>query len=330
MISQSTDDMADWLLSSFELKSTVFHVGQYCGTWQASTAGRSLASFHVVLYGECWLHLAAGPGRAAQSIPLRAGDAVFLMRDVAHCLSPTPEPPPPGNETMRAGVMTQLEPDQACEATPVGVGIACGFFEFASALDGLLVSLLPDRVIARHGHPSMDKARTIFSLIRDEALRDVDSASPVLARLTGLLFVYALRAYDQDEHATPSFWRLMRCPAFAPLAGAIVESPARRWTTQTMATFVHMSRSRFCRLFGELSGQPPAQFVALVRMKLAATMLTQGTPIAEVIEQVGYQSESAFARAFRRVTGVQPGSWRRSHPVASAQHTRPMQSGTIH
>ncbi|PLZ03126.1 AraC family transcriptional regulator [Burkholderia sp. WAC0059] len=316
MSSASADNMTDWLLAGLELKSTVFHVGQYCGTWQASTAGRHLASFHVVLYGECWLHLAAAPGREAQSIRLGAGDAAFLLRDVPHCLSPSAEPPPPGSETARVGAMSPLEPDAARALTPDGVGIACGFFEFASALDGLLVSLLPERIVARHGHPSLAGARTLFGLIRDEALRDADSPSPVLARLTSLLFVYALRALGHDERAAPSFWRLMRDPAFAPLASAIVESPARPWTTQTMAAFVHMSRSRFCRRFGELSGQPPAQFLALVRMKLAAAMLAHGASMAEAAERVGYRSESAFAQAFRRVTGVQPGSWRRSHPSA--------------
>ncbi|MGF6816694.1 AraC family transcriptional activator of mtrCDE [Paraburkholderia atlantica] len=330
MLSDSTDEMTDWLLSGLELKSTVFHVGQYCGTWQASTAGRHLASFHVVLYGECWLHVAAGPERAAHSIHLQAGDAAFLVRDVPHCLSPSAEPPAAGSETARMGVMTPVEPEQIHERTGAGVGIACGFFEFASALDGLMVGLLPERIIARHDHPSMEKARTIFRLIQDEALGGADAVSPVLARLTGLLFLYALRAHDRDEDAVPSFWRLLRHPAFAQLAGAIVETPERCWTTQTMAAFVHMSRSRFCRLFGELAGQPPAQFVALVRMKLAATMLAHGASTAKVIEQVGYHSESAFARAFQRVIGVQPGSWRRGHPVARDQQTRSIQSGAIH
>jgi AraC family transcriptional regulator, activator of mtrCDE len=73
-----------------------------------------------------------------------------------------------------------------------------------------------------------------------------------------------------------------------------------------------MSRSRICKQFVDLSGQAPAQFVTLVRMKLAAAMLSTGSSLPDAAERVGYQSESAFAHAFKRVTGMQPGAWRRA------------------
>jgi AraC family transcriptional regulator, activator of mtrCDE len=302
------DTVADWLLDSLELKSTTFHVGRYCGTWQASTSGHQRASFHVVLQGHCWLHLPARAGGAARSVPLCAGDAVFLLADLPHCLSPDPAPPAPGHESARVGTMVPLDTNEPA----VGVGLACGFFEFCSALDGLLLGLLPDHVIARHDHPAQGAARTLFDLILAEAHRDTQTPSPMIARLTGLLFVYALRALDQPDDLAPSFWSLLRRPEFAPLVAAIVETPADRWTTERMADFVHMSRSRFCKQFVELSGQPPAQFVTLVRMKLAAAMLRSGATLPDAADRVGYQSESAFAQAFKRVTGVQPGAWRRA------------------
>jgi AraC-like DNA-binding protein len=84
-----------------------------------------------------------------------------------------------------------------------------------------------------------------------------------------------------------------------------------------MASFVHMSRARFCKQFVDIAGQPPAQFVTLVRMKMAAAMLRGGSSMPDAAERVGYQSESAFAQAFKRVTGVQPGAYRRR----AAKHT---------
>ena len=202
-------------------------------------------------------------------------------------------------------------PDDSLAPADGSVGIACGFFEFNSGLDDMLLSLLPDHIVARRDNPSLDGARAIFDLIRAEALRDVHTPSPLIARLTDLLFVYVLRAIPGRDEIAPCFWSLMRRPEFAPLVAAIIETPAERWTTDTMASFVHMSRARFCKQFVDIAGQPPAQFVTLVRMKMAAAMLRGGSSMPDAAERVGYQSESAFAQAFKRVTGVQPGAYRR-------------------
>lgn len=263
-----------------------------------------------MLHGRCWLHVPARAQRPARSVPLAAGDAVFLLADSPHCLSPDPLAPERGRETARAGTMTPLDPDG--REAPGSLGLACGFFEFKAGLDDLMLGLLPDHVIARHDQSALHGARQIFELIRAEALLDPHTPSPLIARLTGLLFVYALRALDGNDELAPCFWSLMRRPAFAPLVAAIVAEPGKSWTTASMAEFSHMSRARFCKLFAELSGQPPAQFVTLVRMKLAASMLSTGASTPDAAEQVGYQSESAFAQAFKRVTGVQPGAWRRT------------------
>lgn len=310
------DQIANWLLDGLELKSTLFHLGQYCGSWQASTAGRHCASFHIVLHGECWLHIQASAGDDTRSVRLAEGDAVFLLRDIPHCVSPDPRPPARGHETGRFGTMTPLVAAADPASTDGGqrrsTGIACGFFEFRSGLDNLLLGLLPDHVVARHDHPSLGGVRAVFELIRAEALRDPHEPSPLIARLTDLLFMYALRAFDGNDNVAPCFWSLLRHAEFAPLVAAIVEAPGERWTTQTMAAFAHMSRARFCKRFVEIAGQPPAQFVTLIRMKLAAAILGSGARTPDAAERVGYQSESAFAQAFKRVTGVQPGAWRRT------------------
>ncbi|CAN7772935.1 AraC family transcriptional regulator [Caballeronia sp. LjRoot34] len=311
------EKIADWLLAGLELKSTLFHVGQYCGSWQASTAGHQQASFHVVLHGECWLHLPAKPGRIATSVRLTQGDAVFLLHDMPHCLSPLPVAPPAGQESQRAGSMQPLSSDES--PAQQSLGLACGFFEFRSGLDDQLLALIPDHIVARHDTAAPDGPRAVFDLIRAEAQRHPDAPSPLIARLTELLFFYALRSVAARDDIAPGLWSLMRRAEFAPLITAIIDTPAERWTTDRMANFVHMSRARFCKQFVEACGQPPAQFVTLVRMKVAAAMLRNGTTTPDAAEQVGYQSESAFAQAFKRVTGEQPGAYRRTRtqdPVA--------------
>jgi AraC-like DNA-binding protein len=316
--STDPDRVADWLLAGLELKSTLFHVGEYCGLYQASTAGHQRASFHVVLGGSCYLHVGADAGQPARTIGLSAGDAVFLLSDISHCLSPDAEPP--ADLTARIGKMAPLPAALASpDADTNAVSLACGFFEFRTDLDALVLGMLPNPIVARRDSGRLDGMTQIFALIQVEARRPGDAPSPLLARLTDLLFYYALREAVHAEDVAPGMWRLMRRDAFGRLAAAIIESPGERWTTDAMAAFVHMSRARFCKQFAEVGGQPPAQFVTLVRMKTAAALLRAGIPVPEAAEQVGYQSESAFAQAFKRVTGIQPGAWRRQSQAADGR-----------
>ncbi|MGI4859607.1 MAG: AraC family transcriptional regulator [Janthinobacterium lividum] len=306
----NADTTADWLVSGLELRSTLFHMGQYCGEgWRTSTAGHQRASFHVVLHGECWLHLPERAGESARRVALREGDAVFLLHDIPHCLCASPVAPGPDAWRQHRGTMLPLATDAARRGS---VGLACGFFEFRSGLDGALLALLPDHLIARHGDAPLDGARTVFTLLRAEARLARTTPAPLIARLTELLFLYALRDPGRRDDIAPGLWPLLRQDELAPLVAAIVDAPAARWTTDTMAAYVHMSRARFCKRFAQVGGRPPAQFVTLLRMKLAAALLRAGTSVQNVAEQVGYQSESAFAQAFKRVTGMQPGAYRRS------------------
>ncbi|WP_186159735.1 AraC family transcriptional regulator [Burkholderia gladioli] len=307
MSTSPVERAADWLLSGLELRSTLFHAGRYCGAYRASTAGHQRASFHLVLQGECWLHLRATATRAPRSTRLLAGDAVFLLHDVAHCLSPEATAPDDPQFGTRLGAMTALEAD----ASAGSVGLACGFFEFRSDLGGALHGLLPDHLIARHDDARLAGARVVFDLIREEARRTPEAPSPLVDRLTDVLFFYALRTVASADDFAPGLWAVMRRAEFAPLVNAIIAEPGQAWTTTSMAEFCHMSRARFCKQFADACGQPPAQFLALLRMKVAAELLRHGASTWDAAEQVGYRSESAFAQAFKRVTGMQPGACRR-------------------
>jgi AraC family transcriptional regulator, activator of mtrCDE len=317
-MSTHAENAADWLLSGLELRSTLFHVGQYCSAYRASTAGHQLASFHLILHGQCWLHLPERNGAPARSIELRAGDAAFLVHDLPHCLSPDADAPDARQLTVRSGTMTPLETGEAALAPPAGsLGLACGFFEFHSDLGESIQGLLPELIVVRHDDAGMAGARAVFELIRAEAQRAVDAASPLITRLTDVLFFYVLRTVASTDAFAPGLWSIVRRAEFAPLVNAIIEQPGDDWTTTSMAAFCHMSRARFCKHFSEACGQPPAQFLALLRMKVAAEMLRHGASTQHAAEHVGYRSESAFAHAFKRVTGSQPGARRKERAEAN-------------
>ena len=293
------DRVADWLLGSLEWNATLFHVGQYCGRWRASTAGRARASFHLILEGRCWLHR---PGLA--SVALSPRDGVFLMLDVPHFLSPYADP----------GIDCAPRAMQPLSASPAlgETALACGFFSFDGPLRDLVAQSFPDCLVLRADDLAIASAATLFDLMRGEALRAGTEPSVLMDRLAGLLFFYGLRHVARSDANARGFWVLLRRRGFAPLLAALLQSPERPWSVADMAQRVHLSRAAFFRQFGEACGQSPLQFLQLLRMQIAARKLAQGESIAQAAEAVGYDSYAAFSRTFKRVIGEQPGAWQRA------------------
>lgn len=305
--------MAERLLGLLRWRSRVFHAGQYCGHWRASTAGHQMASFHWVLAGHCWLHR---PGQAPHR--LQAGDGVCLLRDEPHHLSPYPD-----SETRSAA---PLQPMRAARCEPQAADAACtlvcGFVQFDGPQTAVLTAALPQVLWLQDADGAQ---RSLLPLLLKEAqkMADPDSPGPVLQKLSDLLLMLALREPlrralqpQRTQDAPHGLLALAADAALAPLLQAILADPAADWSAERMARELHLSRASIFRLFSQAVGQPPAQFLLTLRMQLAAQRLREGLSIARTAEQVGYQSESAFARAFHRVNGAQPGHFKRQHGTA--------------
>lgn len=303
-MSPSPDALVHWLLGQFVLHTTVVHVGQYCGAWQASTAGHERGSFHVVLHGQCWLHRPGHPPLA-----LQAGDSVFLLRDLPHRLLPSaegPATPPPACEPMRP----------MAQPLPGATGLACGFFGYAGSSAAWLLGTLPELLLLRAADDGTPPVTQLFELIRAEAALgdDPETPSPLLSRLVETLFFYVLREVAQRSdwsRTDGDLWALARDARLAPLLVALLQAPEADWTLERMAAHVALSRAALCRRFAEVGGQPPAQFVQRVRMHVAARRLAEGATVEVAALDVGYASTAAFTRAFQRVHGQAPGQWRR-------------------
>ncbi|THT98789.1 AraC family transcriptional regulator [Lampropedia puyangensis] len=298
--------LVNWLLGGLQLDTTVFHVGQYCGSWRGSTAGRLVGSFHLVLHGQCLLH-----SQAQESVLLGPQDGVLFLRDVPHCLSSQDHSSAGCNEQDAAvGVKasTMLPLDSSVSGS---TGLACGFFHFKGAVSQLLLAGLPDAVVIRAQDPSMQAIAPLFSMIRAEAGSDPEHSTPLMQRLVDLLFFYVLRHHITHDSAVHGLWALARATDLQPLLSAMLAAPGDVWSTESMARFAHMSRTTFYRRFVETTGQAPAAFLQLLRVKIAAQRLERGESVERAADYVGY-SYAAFHRAFKKVTGAAPGSWRRN------------------
>lgn len=310
MQAATSDKLAQWLLSSIALDAAAMHVGRYCGPWRASTAGKALSSFHLVLEGECYLHVEGQP-----PLHLQARDGVFLMSDVSHFLSPSPDPATPLQRPAMRPLGEQPEPEQ--NAGHPSAGLACGFFRFSGALSALVVACFPEYLVCRSSDPALGNTGALFDMIQAEAGGDPHRPSPLIARLVELLFFYLIRHASQRQALGAGLLTLAQRGEFMALLDQMLLSPGEDWSIARMASAAHMSRAAFCKHFTGAGGVTPAQFLLRLRMRLAAQRLDAGDSVEQAASHVGYQSHAAFTRAFKRIVGEQPGAYRRQLRAAA-------------
>jgi len=307
-MSSHQDRLIHWLLGSLDLETTLFHLGQYCGSWKASTSGLARSGFHLILNGNCWLHLP----NEKKVISLKAGDSVFFLRDVEHFLSPVADP-------LTAANFSNLEMSALDFGVAESVALACGFFNFRSSLNTRFLGSFPDYVVIAQDGETLAETRPLFNMIQAEAKANGQQSSPLISRLVDLLFFYVIRHLCQRGEVRSGLWAMLGQPEFHPLLEAIIAEPGHDWTVAAMADMTHMSRATFHKRFSIASGDSPSHFLLQVRMKLATQLIDEGFSLSRAAEKVGYQSDAAFSRAFKKVTGVLPGVYRRaSTPLLAA------------
>ena len=150
------------------------------------------------------------------------------------------------------------------------------------------------------------------------ALAEARSPRPggagVLAKLAEVLFIEVLRLHmNQEEHCTTGWLAGVRDRIVGSALTALHNEPARQWTLEELAREASTSRSVLAERFQELVGMPPMHYLTQWRMLLAANLLSRSNaPLSRIAEDVGYQTDTAFSRAFRREYGAPPAAWRRS------------------
>jgi AraC-like DNA-binding protein len=266
-----------------------------------------LISYHVVTEGTIWGGVPDEP-----YLHLHAGDIIVFPHGDAHVLSSAPG--------MR-GALDLSRFDIALHAQrpfaitmgdrPDPARFVCGFLGCDARPFNPLLNALP-RVI----HVS-DRTGGALQTFVQFAIAESNDPRPggeaVLGRLSELMFVDVVRRYLETLPADRTGWLAgLREPFVGKALAALHRAPAREWTLEALSREVGLSRSALAERFTEYVGQPPMQYLTNWRMQLAANHLLAGTdPVAAIAERVGYESEAAFSRAFKKLVGQAPAAWRK-------------------
>jgi AraC-like DNA-binding protein len=191
--------------------------------------------------------------------------------------------------------------------------LVCGGLELEDYSTNPLYSILPAFIRMRSNDEySFPWLQAIVELVRVEASVNRVEAETVITRLSELLFIQAVRAYIRTVGDRNVGWLgALKDPQIGQALALIQHQPGEAWTVGSLACRVSLSRSAFSAKFRQLVGEPPMQYITRVRLtKAAASLRTHPATLVEVATSVGYESEVAFSKAFKRYFGIAPGAYR--------------------
>ena len=326
------DALSD-VLRAVRLKGAIFFDVHASDPWAAETpAGRQIVSrmfpaaenlicYHAITHGTCWATVGNEP-----PLPLKEGDVVVIPHGHAHVLASAPGLRG-AHDVGRYRAPHELELPVAIsmgEGTTESAGFVCGFLGCDARPYNPLLGSLP------HVFKVSDQLDGPLSAYVKIALRESKQprigSESVLGRLSELMFVDVIRRYLETLPPERLDWLAgLRDPFIGRALAEIHRNPACHWTLESLARQVAMSRSAFAEHFARFVGTPPMQYLARWRMQIAANQLLSTTDsVMTVANRVGYDSEAAFSRAFKKAVGAPPSEWRRRSqpaqpPLASAR-----------
>ncbi len=302
------DPLTD-VLRDLRLESSFYARSELRAPWGLSFSVKDGPSFHMIVTGRCWLRI------DAERIPLEAGDLVLLPHGDEHQIADPPE-----EEAVRISALPSERVGQNAALLYYGGNgpaalLICGGVRFAGPLAHPLLELLPRVLLLQHdeqegAHAWLDATLTMLGA---EALSLRPGSTAVMTRLADILVLQTIRAWlECDEGRRLGWLRALSDPDIGSVLALIHRRAEEPWTVASLAREVHLSRSVFSERFSRLVGMSPMQYVTRWRMSLARSWIREERMSAsEAAHRLGYSSEAAFSRAFKRHLQEPPGVFRR-------------------
>ncbi|OGT55860.1 MAG: hypothetical protein A3E01_14850 [Gammaproteobacteria bacterium RIFCSPHIGHO2_12_FULL_63_22] len=302
MAEQLTTDLLSSLLARISLRGHVYARPTGCGEWQINPTGHARATYHLITSGTCWLHLRKGQ----PPIELRTGDLVFFPNDAWHVMSASPE---------LSGESTRLPAPDGGEQTQ----LVCGLYRADDReLERLLQGLPP--LVHIRADDADGRLREVIAFLGTEAEQAHPGSSLILDSLSDVLLALVLRHCLEQGLISHGLLAALGDPRLAAVLAAVHADPGAHWDVSTLAKRAALSRSTLADRFQKVLGASPGHYLAQLRMQEATVQLrNEDASVAQIAERLGYATEAAFRRAFKRTTGLTPGEVRRQRTATETQ-----------
>lgn len=280
--------------------------------------------FHVVTAGQCWLEV-----DGAEPYLLRPGGLALVPHGEGHQLRSEPGAAPTGLFDAPRQVVSDRY-----EILRLGGGgttstVVCGVVRFDHPAAHQLTRLLPRLItIDAWTSPEVEWIQSTLRFMAIEAREPRAGGETVITRLADILVIQVIRAWiARDPSAQRGWLGALRDPQIGRAMALVHRNPGGDWTLASLAASVGMSRSAFAARFTQLVGEPAMRYVARWQMQAARMWIQQdNATLGDAASRLGYESEAAFSRAFKRFNGVSPGAVRRRTRAAQADMPSPAEA----
>jgi AraC-like DNA-binding protein len=321
--SEAPMDVLSDVLREVRLTGAVYFDVHAGAPWVASTPGASsicagvmpefdhVIGFHIVLDGRGWAQLADS---SQPAICLDVGDAVIIPGGHGHSISSEPDRHVAPDVELYRRPTTGTLPFVLHEFGGGGekARLVCGFLGCDARPYNPVLEALPPLLHVRRSSAAGVLTFDLMRIALEESRQARAGGETILAKISELMFLHAVRQHIDSLPAQSKGWLAALGDRHVSAAlRAMHAHPARAWTLEALASEASLSRTAFSIRFSEVMGVPAIQYLTKWRVQLAAGLLDRhGINIAQIAAKVGFGSEAAFNRAFKRLVGVPPGEWR--------------------
>lgn len=302
-------DVLSDVVGTLRIQATLFAMAELSAPWGVQFPPGDGAYFHAVTGDGCWLRVDGRP----DALRLEAGNIVLLAQAAAHRVTSSRRGAAPVTFNPATWTPNVLVAAAEPAASGSSTTLVCGAVEVTQPVVLPLLSLLPPVLVFEPDAPSATGLALTLKLLEHEVSQTRPGTAMVLSRLGDVLLVQLLRLWLAGSDGDARGWLpALIDPQLSIALQAMHADPAAPWTVDTLARRASLSRSRFAERFSEVTGLPPLGYLTRWRLTSAAAMLRDGCLVNQVSRAVGYTSEPAFSRAFRRFYGCSPSELRTS------------------
>lgn len=325
-------DALSEVLKALRLQTGIFLEADFTAPWCIDSspgdedvrhilpAAEHVAIYHLLVAGRCRAALADG----SLPVEIESGDLLLVPLGEAHRM---------GSDLQLAPVRAELLVQPGREGAPARIDYGgggehtrflCGYLACDRRLCRPLLWALPRLCRIPVGDSNATRwMMSLFEMGAAESAAQHPGGESLVARLSELLFIDAVRRYvDSLPQEQGGWFAGLHDPCVSRALAAIHTEPGRHWSADELASAAALSRSALNDRFVRLIGEPPMQYLTSWRMALAGQRLRDGSePVGRIAEQLGYDSEAAFNRAFKREFGQPPAAWRRAQRAGAARVT---------
>ncbi len=307
-------DLVSDILNRMRLSGTLYFRTSFTSPWSIKVPSfENVARFHFAHKGGCFVRV----NNEGDPVLLEQGDLIIITRGASHTLFCDPK-----TEHTARLLDTVIEDSGFSGSGTLVYGeagsnhetqLVCGHFAFDKNTNHPLIDALPPYIhIRNYGEPAGRWMESTLNVIGAEAGREQMGGDLIALKLSEIIFAQALRSYLCSDGAERPVLAGFSDRNISRALSAFHKNPVIRWTLEDLAKIAGMSRTSFATKFTRLVSMTPGSYITHWRMQVARQVLSESdTPIIEIAEEAGYQSEAAFSRVFKKHFDMPPATYRR-------------------